>query len=239
MKEFELKLKTIELEKMGAVLRALEQERTKISRNIHDEVGAILTLAQHNMKNVARGIKRDSALYDDVQFTVDVLDQSVVKLRTIVQSMAPHYLMKFGLIKSFQRLSDQTNKTVEGTCSFTTGITEDFKLDEQQEIQFYLIALELSNNLMKHANPKHVKMDLTKSDISLVLAIQHDGLAISQADYIYLLQHADGMGLESVSYRLSILSGELHYQKNEQGGSIELTVPLKKSTNTNAHVDNE
>ncbi len=64
-------------------------------------------------------------------------------------------------------------------------------------------------------------------------------LAISQADYIYLLQHADGMGLNSVSYRLSILSGELHYQKNEQGGSIELTVPLKKSTNTNAHVDNE
>jgi signal transduction histidine kinase len=238
-KEFEMKLKNKELEKMAAVVQALEQERTKISRNIHDEVGAILTLAQHNMKNVVNGIDQDSDLFDDAQFALDVLDQSVVKLRSIVHGMVPHYLMKFGLLKSYQRLSDQTNKSVEGGCVFTSTIDEDFKLEEQQEIHFYSITLELINNLLKHARPKHVTMELTTREGFLLLTIKHDGVAISQADYTYLLQHADGMGLESITNRLRIISGELRYQRKNHGGSVELAVPLTNSTKPNTYVEIE
>jgi signal transduction histidine kinase len=64
-------------------------------------------------------------------------------------------------------------------------------------------------------------------------------VAISQADYTYLLQHADGMGLESITNRLRIISGELRYQRKNHGGSVELAVPLTNSTKPNTYVEIE
>lgn len=236
---YALELKNKELETLAAVVHALEQERTKISRNIHDEVGAILTLALHGMKNILNRMKKDSEFYEDVHFSVDVLDQSVVQLRNIVHAMVPHYLMKFGLLKSLKRLTEQTNSSLKGGCTLTANINESFKLDEQLEIHFYSITLELINNLLKHAKPMHVQLELTTLENSLVLSIEHDGIAINQEDYTSLLQHAHGMGLESVSYRLRIISGELRYSCNHHGGSIELSVPFKEFSKTNPNVETE
>ena len=51
---YELELKNIELEKTNAVIQAQEQERSKIARNLHDEVGAVLTMASRNLKSFLR-----------------------------------------------------------------------------------------------------------------------------------------------------------------------------------------
>ena len=237
--DFELKLKSKELENMAAVIRALEQERTKISRNLHDEVGSILTIAKHNLKNVVNGINPDSEIYEDAMFSLDVIDQCIGKLRSIVHEMVPHYLMKFGLLKSFQRLSDQINKSLEGCCTLKAGIDEDFKLDQQQEIHFYMITLELINNTIKHARPKDVNLEIKTQENFLFFSIEHDGIAINQEDYTHLLQQATGMGLESISHRLRIISGELRYNCNDYGGSIELSVPFNKFSKTNPNVETE
>ncbi len=238
-KEFEMKLKNKELEMLIAVVQAQETERTNIARNLHDEVGSILTIAKHNLKNVVNGINPDSEIYEDAMFSLDVIDQCVGKLRSIVHEMVPHYLMKFGLLKSFQRLSDQINKSLEGCCTLKAGIDEDFKLDQQQEIHFYMITLELINNTIKHARPKDVNLEIKTQENFLFFSIEHDGIAINQEDYTHLLQQATGMGLESISHRLRIISGELRYNCNDYGGSIELSVPFNKFSKTNPNVETE
>lgn len=238
-KEFEMKLKNKELEMLIAVVQAQETERTNIARNLHDEVGSILTIAKHNLKNVVNGINPDSEIYEDAMFSLDVIDQCVGKLRSIVHEMVPHYLMKFGLLKSFQRLSDQMNKSLEGCCTLKAGIDEDFKLDQQQEIHFYMITLELINNTIKHARPKDVNLEIKTQENFLFFSIEHDGIAINQEDYTLLLQQATGMGLESISHRLRIISGEIRYQRKDHGGSIELSVPFNKFFKTNPNVETE
>jgi signal transduction histidine kinase len=79
---------------------------------------------------------------------------------------------------------------------------------------------------MKHARPDSVSLVLEKQKGNLVLIIQHDGVAITQADYEYLLDKADGLGLESISLRLKIISGELEYKRQNKGGAISLSMPL-------------
>jgi signal transduction histidine kinase len=69
----------------------------------------------------------------------------------------------------------------------------------------------------------------------LYLKMKHDGVAISQADYEYLLHHGDGMGLESITHRLSLIAGELQYQRQALGGTIELAMPLTESVKNLAH----
>lgn len=236
----EIELNNKELEMMNAVIQAQETERTNIARNLHDEVGSILTLAKHNLKNVVNGINKDSSIYEDALFSLNVIDQCVVKLRSIVNGMVPHYLMKFGLLKSLQRLTDEMNKSLEAVCTLKAGIDqEDFKLDEQQEIHFYMIIVELINNTIKHARPKYVNLEIETQENSLFFSIEHDGIAINQEDYISLLQQADGLGLESISHRLRIISGEIRYQRKDHGGSIELYVPFKKFSKTNPNVETE
>ena len=234
-KEFEMQLKNKELEMMNAVVQAQETERTNIARNLHDEVGAILAMAQRNLSASLDSMTADDVLREDIEFTLDVLDQSVDKIRSISHGMLPHFLVKFGLQKALQRLMEQTEKFLVNPCSFNSSVAEDLSLEQRQEIHFYCIATELMNNLMKHARPQFINLKLDVRENHLILHFQHDGVAISQADYEYLLHHGNGMGLESISHRLRIITGELQYQRQTKGGSIEISMPLKTNEAHNIH----
>lgn len=233
--KFEIQLKNKELEMMNAVVQAQETERTNIARNLHDEVGAILAMAQRNLSASLDKMAGDDLLRDDIEFTLDVLDQSVDKIRSISHGMLPHFLVKFGLQKALQRLMEQTEKSLGNSCSFNSSVSEDLSLEQRQEIHFYCIATELINNLMKHARPQFINLKLDARENHLILHIQHDGVAISQADYEYLLHHGNGMGLESISHRLRIITGELQYQRQTKGGTIEISMPLKMKIAPNNH----
>ena len=230
---YEIELKNKELEMMNAVVQAQETERTNIARNLHDEVGSILAMAQRNLSASLDRMTGDDVLRDDIEFTLDVLDQSVDKIRAISHGMLPHFLVKFGLQKALQRLIDQTAKSLGNPCSFSATVSADLLLEQRQEIHFYCIATELINNLMKHARPQFINLKLDARENHLILHIQHDGVAISQADYEYLLHHGNGMGLESISHRLRIINGKLQYQRQTKGGTIEISMPLKMNEATN------
>jgi signal transduction histidine kinase len=226
-KEIEMLLKNKELELMNAVVLAQENERSKIARNLHDEVGSILSMAQRNLTVTIKDIPENSSSHEDIKFVIDVLDQSVSKIRTISHEILPHFLLKFGLQKTLQRLIEQTQKTLSHPCSFVTEFeNETLILEQQQEIQFYSITLELLNNIVKHARPESVNLSLGMFQNNLFLKLEHDGIAISQSDYEYLLFHSSGVGLESISQRLKLISGELLFERFEQGGSIKLLMPI-------------
>jgi signal transduction histidine kinase len=232
---YEIELKNKELEMMNAVVQAQETERTNIARNLHDEVGSILAMAQRNLSASLDSMTGDDVLRDDIEFTLDVLSQSVDKIRSISHGMLPHFLVKFGLQKALQRLMEQTEKFLVNPCSFNSSVSEDLSLEQRQEIHFYCIATELMNNLMKHARPQFINLKLDVRENHLILHFQHDGVAISQADYEYLLHHGNGMGLESISHRLRIITGELQYQRQAKGGTIEISMPLKTKEAHNIH----
>jgi signal transduction histidine kinase len=228
--EFEIEKKNMELEKMNAVLQAQEQERAKIARNLHDEVGAVLTMATRNLKGTLKHISKAENYYEDVVFTIEILEQSTDKIRSISHGMLPHFLLKFGLEKTLQRMAEQTQKSLGNPCTFNSKITDELKLNQHYLIHFYSIILELLNNLLKHSHPHSVQFELEKSQTHLFLNIKHDGVAISQSDYEYLLNHSDGMGLESISLRLKLINGELLYQRNSPGGTIQLAMPLTETS---------
>ena len=235
--KFELELKSKELEKMVAVVQAQEQERAKIARNLHDEVGAVLTMATRNLKGTLNQISKAQNYYEDVIFTIEILEQSTDKIRSISHGMLPHFLLKFGLEKTLQRLADQTQKSLGNPCTFNSKITDELKLNQHYLIHFYSIILELLNNLLKHSHPHSVQFELEKSQTHLFLNIKHDGVAINQSDYEYLLNHSDGMGLESISLRLKLINGELLYQRYSPGGTIQLAMPLTETNLSDEKID--
>jgi signal transduction histidine kinase len=225
--EFEVRLKNKELELMSMVVGAQEQERTKIARNLHDEVGSILSMAQRNVGVVLNDSELPNQFHNELQFTMDALEQSINQIRNLSQSMLPHYLIKFGLEKAIKRFIEQTEHIVEGHYVFESKLPENFSLKETDSIQFYSIFLELMNNIIKHGRPHEIQVHIELKNEELILSINHDGVAISQSDYEYLLQNGSGVGLSSIQNRLLIIDGKLHYHKNEHGGNIQLTMPFE------------
>jgi signal transduction histidine kinase len=223
---FELAFKNKELEQLNAVIVAQEKERAKIASNLHDEVGSILSMAQRNLDFVMNQMAADAPHKEELQFSLTTIDQSITKIRNLSNSMLPHFLVKFGLIKSLQRLAYQTETTLSHPCHFTTNCPDDFQLEQQQEIHMYAILLELINNTLKHAHPHAIQLQLLKNNEKLVLSIQHDGVAINQEEYEHLLNHSEGVGLSSVVNRLAIIKGEINYSKTPLGGLITVEMPL-------------
>ena len=232
----EIELKNKELEKTNAVIQAQEQERAKLSRNLHDEVGSVLAMANRTFKSTVLDMQEGDKHRDDLLFLTDILDQSVDKIRSIAHGMVPHYLVKFGLSKSLMRLTEQTAKSIGHPCTFVSKITENIEFNQQAVIHFYSVILELLNNLLKHSHPKSIQLILEQRDGYLLLQIKHDGIAISQSDYEYLLNNSDGIGLESIAMRLKLISGELLYERYFPGGAIKLAMPLTSKTSTDEKI---
>jgi two-component system NarL family sensor kinase len=223
---FELALKEKELEQMNAVIVGQESERVKIASNLHDEVGSIMSMAQRNLEFAITKLDSDVSLKEELQISLSLLEQSMTKIRSISNGMLPHFLMKFGLIKTLQRLTNQTEATLGNMCHFTTNCPNNFKLEQQSEIQLYAILQELVNNLLKHAHPQSIQIILLQQAPILELTISHDGVAINQSEYEHLLLHSEGVGLASIVNRLTMLKGQISYVKTQQGGFVTVEIPF-------------
>jgi signal transduction histidine kinase len=223
---FELALKEKELEQMNAVIVGQESERVKIASNLHDEVGSIMSMAQRNLEFAITKLDSDVSLKEELQISLSLLEQSMTKIRSISNGMLPHFLMKFGLIKTLQRLTNQTEATLGNTCHFTTNCPNNFKLEQQNEIQLYAILQELVNNILKHAHPQSIQIILLQQAPILELTISHDGVAINQSEYEHLLLHSEGVGLASIVNRLTMLKGQISYVKTQQGGFVTVEIPF-------------
>jgi signal transduction histidine kinase len=99
------------------------------------------------------------------------------------------------------------------------------QLEQRIEIQAYYIVTELINNTIKHAKPNFIDGDLEIKQEYLVLTLKHDGVAIDQDDYEYLLAKNQGIGLSSLAHRLGLIGGQITFERFDRGGSIILKIP--------------
>jgi signal transduction histidine kinase len=228
--EHERALREKELELINAVVKAQEDERAEIARNLHDDVGAILSLTQQKISSTSNHLmdmQANSNTISDLLEVAEMIDQSVTKLRAITNGMLPHYLLKFGLWRSLERMFDQAERSIGKPCIITSEISGALKIEQRVEIQAYYIVTELMNNIVKHAKPNFIDGELEIQLDFLVLTLKHDGVAINQDDYNYLLDRNIGIGISSLAHRLSIIDGELSFNRFERGGSVIIKIPYK------------
>jgi signal transduction histidine kinase len=226
--EHERAMKEKELEMINAVVKAQEDERAEIARNLHDDVGAILSMTQQKISNTSNhliGMQANSDTISDLLEVAEMIDQSVTKLRAITNGMLPHYLLKFGLWRSLERMFEQAEKSIGKPCIITSEVKGGLQLEQRIEIQAYYIVTELINNTIKHAKPNFIDGDLEIKQESLVLTLKHDGVAINQDDYEYLLAKNLGIGLSSLAHRLGLIGGQITFDRYERGGSVILKIP--------------
>lgn len=218
-----------ELEKLEVAISAQEKERVEIGRQLHDDVGALLSFAQKNLVNFEDNSENGEVDYKSIGMAKEHLAESIKLIRHIAKGLTPQYLTKFGLVKALDNMTKQKSWTFIEKFDFTHNVPEDLTIPELVSTHYYYIAGELITNLFKHSYPTEIHMELTYDKQLLKLKICHNGIALTQRDFTRLLSESESLGLENINYRLNVINGQVFFKRLSDYGTIELITKLDQT----------
>lgn len=212
-----------EIELLHNTISSQETERNRIARRLHDEVGALLSIVSKNLSYVEASFKKGQVNKEFFHNAVELLDEGTLNLRNLFKELMPHYLVRFGLAESLRRMSSQKSKHVINNFQFIDELPEEVELTDEVMMHFFYIASELITNLLKHSHPNSISMKICFENQNLLLCIKHDGITITQDDYLRLSEYSENLGLENIRYRLNMIQAQLFFSRDNNTGLIKLS----------------
>jgi len=216
-----------QLEKQKIVLEkelAIEQERTRMSRELHDGLGSMLSGIKHSFVAMKNQLELNDS--DELKFhhNIDKLNESIKELRNISHSMASDSLLKYGLENSLRDYCSNTSEPGVLNISFTAIDTDHIQLSEEQSFHIFRIVQELLQNIIKHAEAKNAILQISYNAHRLYIAVEDDGNGFDMNG----IKHKKALGLKNVETRVKILKGRIDYQTAHlKGTSVLIEVPCK------------
>ena len=203
--------------------KAIEEERRRIAREIHDELGQSLTALRMDLTALKKKSLTDpSSLGAEIDSMLTILDQTLTTVKIITSDLRPGVLDQLGLVAAMDwQLQEFRNRS---------GLTCDAQLDESlpalpEEIQIavFRIFQELLTNILRHAIAKHVTISLSRKRQNLMLMVHDDGIGIETDD----ISSAVSLGIIGMKERTEFLGGlfEIHGNK-DSGTTVVVEIPL-------------
>ncbi|MFN3998713.1 ATP-binding protein [Algoriphagus sp.] len=185
------------------LLTSQEEERLRISKDLHDGLGQSLLL-----------IKNRVALRQD-ESTGQLLDSAISELRAIARSLHPMQLEKLGLAKATEQLLEQIDRE---TDLFVSSEIEDIKgkFNKEQELHLYRILQECLNNVLKHAEASAIRVNLNETDNKIKLTIEDNGKGF---DFSERYQDFHSLGLKTLKERTAAIQGVMKVSSEKGKGS--------------------
>lgn len=206
---------------------ALEKERERIARDIHDELGSILVRLKIEVALLAGKLPSAPAnLREKAQSIEGLLDQSLETAQRVSRQLRPGILKEFGLAEAIRcQGEDFTHST--GIHCRTQCDDEGAESDPETSLALFRIVQEALTNVAKHAHASLVVVRLRREQGRIALEIRDNGRGISEAD----MSKPKSFGLRSIRERVHSLAGEFEIAAAEHGGThILLRVPDKRAT---------
>jgi PAS domain S-box-containing protein len=219
----------LELERSHEALRSLlarlerarEEERTKVSRDIHDDLGQNLTAIKMDIQWIGRALGKmempseAGTLKARVASAVQLADTMLVTVQELATRLRPGVLDRLGLGPAIQ---------FEGRCFKTrttipcrTRIPSDFpQLPPDVTTALFRIFQECLTNVMRHADATQTSVQLELRGSDTVMRVRDNGSGIGDA----ALESPDSLGLLGMKERASMLHGETVFRRGKQGGTV-------------------
>ena len=199
--------------------KALEEERNRIKRNLHDDLGAQLSAVRIFLNSI-KNHNDPLQINETVENSLGLLDASIEHLRNIICDIQSSVLVHFGYIAATEELVNKINplNIIQFTLSHH-NIKKRF--DSVLEHELFRITQELVNNTLKHANARNVFIQVLVRDKRLVFMYEDDGIGF---DVVHVRK---GNGLDNTEARVVLLNGEVHFDSSpDLGFRTTIEIPL-------------
>ncbi len=185
------------------LLKTQEEERKRISKDLHDGLGQSLLLIKNKV------------ILNQPENAGEMLDTAINELRSIARSLHPMQLEKLGLSMALEQMLDQIDRETE---LFVSTDIEDLKnkIPKETELQLYRIAQEAINNILKHAEAEALRVNLNITRGKLLLLIEDNGKGF---DFSEKYQDFQSLGLKTLKERTASISGVMNINSEKGKGT--------------------
>jgi PAS domain S-box-containing protein len=210
---------------------ALEEERTSIAREIHDDLGQSLTALKMDIAWIVRRTAAGSsplpqqALIERLAAMSELTDGVIQRVRRISEELRPGVLDDLGLVAAIEWQAGQFEASTGTPCAVLTNIV-DLPIDRRLSTAVFRIFQEALTNVTRHAQAEHVEVRVEVHDCKLSLAIQDDGVGIKPE----AAQSPRSLGLLGIRERAHRFGGSVSVcPSSPRGTLVALEVPLAET----------
>jgi len=192
-----------------------EEERTRIARQIHDDMGQALTALKIDLSWLNKRLANDQdSIHEKLQSMVTLINETIETVHNVSADLRPGILDDFGLAAAIEWQAEEFQKRTGVAC--TTGLTPDeFELSKETSTNLFRIVQESLTNIIRHANATEVAIKLSEKKAILVLEIQDNGQGISDA----AITDPRSFGLIGIRERVHLLGGEVDISGSQDAGT--------------------
>jgi signal transduction histidine kinase len=230
--EHQVDERTRELTALSTHLQGIsEQEKSALSRELHDELGGLLVAARMDLSWLQQRLPTsDPAIQQRFKRIHESLSSGVDLKRRVVEELRPTLLDNMGLFTALRWQFKETCRRAGLKCTETIPETEP-KFNADAAIGVFRIAQEALTNILKHAEAKSADLFIGIDGATFVLRVSDDGKGIPPDRLQTITSH----GLASMRHRIAALGGRWEVQSPSTGGTVVLAlIPLARVLSTEA-----
>jgi signal transduction histidine kinase len=185
-----------------------------ISRELHDNVGTLISIAIVHIRSLDIGIHGNEQ--QKLTEADSLLNEAMVTLRDISKSINPENIKRLGWQKSFIAELDRIRKT----NLFIVHYSEEgdpFTIELQKQIIIFRILQETLNNIVKHSGGTHINVNICFSNSGVIITIKDDGKGFQQELTDLSMQ---GAGIKNMRARAAMLPATLDIESRAEAGTV-------------------
>jgi len=222
--EQELHAYTQEIKKLTAHLEQVrEEERTRIAREVHDELGQQLTGLKMDASWLSKKISTEQIqIHEKLSGMLSLMDHTIKTIRRISSDLRPGILDDLGLVAALEWQSVEFEKQSEIRCVFKSEVG-DRQFERQLSTSVFRIYQEALTNVVRHARATRVESLFQRTSTNLILTVQDNGQGFNDKE----VKSKGTLGLIGMRERAGMAGAELDItSKKGTGTIITLKIPV-------------
>lgn len=205
-----------------------EEERTLIAREIHDELGQVLTVLKIHTSLMAKKLNQNpESLKEKINSLTALIDKSIESVQKISSKLRPGILDELGLNAAIEWQTEEFEKLTGIRCSIVLT-KEDIVLDANRSTAVFRIFQEALTNIARHSNADKVSVSLLTDRSNLYLEIKDNGKGISPEQ----IKDFRSLGIHSMEERAIVFGGQVNVDGFAGKGTIvKVEIPIEFNKN--------
>jgi len=214
------------------LLKGEEEERRRISRELHDETGQALMVLRFHLEMLA-GDAPTKEQQTRAQESLELLDHTIEGLRRIIARLSPRVLEELGLLTAIRRQAEQTSNQIKMRARL--DMPEKLApMEHEIEVALYRSVQEALHNVAKHSQASTFIVRLQTTGEKVTLEIEDDGVGLLTRS-----PHERGFGLTGMRERAAALGGTMTvHSRRGKGTHIRIVLPCTSSESSRHEAGN-
>lgn len=203
------------------VLEAEEEERKRLAREIHDGLGQSLAAIKFRVEGAYLSAKEEAvADAEELKFITEMIQDTMEEMHTIHNDLHPAYIEELGILKALTYFCSEYENTYPGIHVESEINLSEEEVPDYLKVPIYRISQEAMNNAAKHSKASRLRCCLQKTDRTLRLSVEDNGVGFALGDGIIVNANSKGLGLHSMKERAELTGGSLTVKSAPDNGTL-------------------